>query len=87
MINIPRTTEDETEKTTKENVSETIRASWTSKPLLNQAASFNRARQYRVAHYFALFSVFWSLGLRFGYLASSDAISDVIFLLGDADFL
>jgi len=38
----------------------------------------------RLVHYFALF---FSLGLRFGYLATSGAKSDVMFLLGDPDFL
>jgi len=51
---------------------------------IKQAASLNRARQYRLAHYFALF---WGLGLRLGYLATSSAKSDVIFLLGEPDFL
>jgi len=37
-----------------------------------------------VAHYFALFGGF---GLLLGYLATSSAKSDVIFLLGDPDFL
>ena len=43
---------------------------------MKQAASLNRARQYRLAHYFALL-------LGCGYLAISDAKSDVIFLLFD----
>jgi len=41
-------------------------------------------RDTRRAHYYALF---WGLGLRVGYLATSGAKSDVIFLLGDPDFL
>jgi len=38
----------------------------------------------RLACYFALF---WGLGLRSGYLATSGAKSDVILLLGDLNFL
>jgi len=38
----------------------------------------------RLAHYFGLFS---GLGPILGYLATSDAKSDVIFMLGDPDFL
>ena len=41
-------------------------------------------RDSRLAHYFALF---WCLGLRFGYVAISNAKSDVIFMLSDPDFL
>jgi len=41
-------------------------------------------RDSRLAHYFALF---WGLGLRLGYLAISDAKSDIIFLLSDPDLL
>jgi len=41
-------------------------------------------RDSRLAHYFALL---WGLGLRFGYLATSGAKSDVTFLLSDPDFL
>ena len=41
-------------------------------------------RDSRLAHYFALL---WGLGLRLGYLATSRAKYDVIFLLGDPDFL
>jgi len=37
-------------------------------------------RDSRLAHYFALF---WGLGLRLDYLATSDAKSDVIFLIGE----
>jgi len=37
-----------------------------------------------LADYFALF---WDLGLLLGYLATSGAKSDVIFLHGDPDFL
>ena len=38
----------------------------------------------RLVHYFALH---WGLGLRLGYLATSGAKSDVIFLLSNPDFL
>jgi len=41
-------------------------------------------RDSMLAHYFALV---WGLGLRLGYLATSGAKSDVIFLLGVPDFL
>ena len=41
-------------------------------------------RDSRLANYFA---VPWGMGLILGYLAISGAKSDVIFLLGDADFL
>jgi len=41
-------------------------------------------RDSTFAQYFALF---WGLGLRLGYLATSGAKSDIIFLLGDPDFL
>jgi len=41
-------------------------------------------RDSRREHYFALC---WGFGLLLGYLASSGAISDVTFLLGDPDFL
>jgi len=41
-------------------------------------------RDSRLAHYFALL---WGLGLLLEYLASSGAKFDVIFLLGDPDFL
>jgi len=41
-------------------------------------------RDSRLAHYFALL---WGLGLLLGYLASSGAKSDVMFKLGDPDFL
>ena len=41
-------------------------------------------RDNRLAHYFALF---WSLGLRLGYLTTFGAKSDVIFLLSDPDLL
>jgi len=41
-------------------------------------------RDSRLAHYFALF---WGFGLRLDYLATSGAKFDVIFLLGDTDFL
>ena len=41
-------------------------------------------RESRLAHYFAAFG---GLGLRFGYLATSSAKSDVRFLLGDPDNL
>jgi len=37
----------------------------------------------RLTHYFALL---WGLGLRLGYLATSGAKSDIIFMLGDPDF-
>jgi len=43
-----------------------------------------KERDSRLAHYFALL---WCLGLRLGYLATSDAKFDVIFLLGDPNFL
>jgi len=41
-------------------------------------------RDSKLAHHFALF---WGLGLRLGYLATSGAKSDVIFLLSDPGFL
>jgi len=41
-------------------------------------------RDSRLAHFFALFL---GLGLRLGYIATSNAKSDVIFVLGDPDFL
>jgi len=41
-------------------------------------------RGSRLAHYFALF---WGLGYFWGYLATSSPKYDVIFLLGDPDFL
>ena len=41
-------------------------------------------RNSRLIHFFALF---WDLGLRLVYLATSGAKSDVVFLLGDPDFL
>jgi len=34
-----------------------------------------------------LFALFWGLVISLGYLATSDAKSDVIFLLGNPDFL
>ena len=51
--------------------------------------SFNKLhrlteRDCRLAHSFELF---WGLRLLCGYLASPGAKSDVIFLLGDPDFL
>jgi len=52
---------------------------WTSNKLHRLAE-----RDSRLAHYLALF---WGLGLRLGYLATSGAKSDVIFLVGDPDFL
>ena len=48
-----------------------------------QAASVTQ-RDNRLAHHFGLLS---GLGLLMGYLATSSAKSDVIFLLGDPDFL
>jgi len=48
-----------------------------------QAASLPE-RDNRLAHYFALFG---ALRLLLGYLATSGAKSDGIFLLGDPDFL
>jgi len=41
-------------------------------------------RDSRLTHYFALF---WGLRLRLGDLPTSGAKSDVIFLLGDPNFL
>ena len=41
----------------------------------------------RLAHYFALFRGLGLSGLRLGYVATSGATFDVIFLLGDPDFL
>jgi len=41
-------------------------------------------RDNRLAHYVAIFG---GLGLLLGYLDTSGAKSDVIFLLGDPDFL
>jgi len=46
-----------------------------------------------LAHFISLnfrdphFGLFWDLGLLLGYLATSNAKSDVGFLLGDPDFL
>ena len=60
---------------------------------IKQAASLNRARQYRLAHFISLnfrdphFGLFWGLGLLLGYLATSSAKSDVGFLLSDPGFL
>jgi len=51
--------------------------------LIKQAASLTE-RENRLAHYFALF---WGLGLLLGYLATSGAKSDVIFVFGDPNFL
>ena len=53
------------------------------------SAPFNKLhrlteRDSRLEHYFALFG---GLGLNLGYLATSSAKSDVIFLLGGPDFL
>jgi len=48
-----------------------------------QAASLTE-RDNRLAHSFWLF---WSVGLLLGYLTTSGAKSDVIFLLGNPDFL
>jgi len=48
-----------------------------------QAASLT-VRDNRLARYFGLFG---SLGLLWEHLATSGAKSDVIFLLGDPDFL
>ena len=53
-----------------------------SKERIKQAALLTQ-RHNRLAHYFALF---WGWGLLLGYLATSGAKSDVIFLLGDPDF-
>jgi len=41
-------------------------------------------RDSRLAHYFELF---WGLWLLLEYLASSGAKSDVVFLVGEPDFL
>jgi len=41
-------------------------------------------RDSRLAHYFALF---WGLGLLLGYIATSNAKSDVTFVLHDPNFL
>jgi len=52
---------------------------------MDQVASLTERDNYRLAHYFWLFYAI--LGLLLGYLATSGAKSDVIFLLGDPDFL
>jgi len=51
--------------------------------IMKQGASLTE-RDNRLAHYFALFR---GLELLLGYLATSGAKSDDIFLLGDPDFL
>jgi len=59
------------------------RAAFDNVTRLKQAASLTE-RDNRLAHYFALF---YGLGLLLGYLSTSGAKSDVIFLFGDPDFL
>jgi len=55
-----------------------------------QAASLT-VRNNRLAHSLGYqdpnFGLFWGVGLLIGYLATSSAKFDVIFLLGDPDFL
>jgi len=51
--------------------------------LTEQNNRLTHSVSYRDSH----FGLFWSLGLHLGYLATSGAKSDVIFLLGNPDFL
>jgi len=61
---------------------------WTLDSIMLMHDKFNKLhclteRDSRLTRYFALL---WGLELRLGYLATSGAKSDVIFLLGDHDF-
>jgi len=48
-----------------------------------QDASLNRATQYRLVLFYAILES----GLLLGYLSTSGAKSDIVFLLSDPDFL